>query len=71
LSSRFPGIGLLFGTEPTGSIAFGAPMIVFAFIYGLLMDCEVLILSPVREEYDARARPTRRWCGASPVPGAW
>jgi RND superfamily putative drug exporter len=46
------GTELLFGTEPTGSIAFWAPMIVFAFIYGLSMDYEVFILSRVREEYD-------------------
>ncbi len=46
------GTELLFGSEPTGSIAFWAPMIVFAFIYGLSMDYEVFILSRVREEYD-------------------
>jgi RND superfamily putative drug exporter len=46
------GTELLFNSEPTGSIAFWAPMIVFAFIYGLSMDYEVFILSRVREEYD-------------------
>jgi putative drug exporter of the RND superfamily len=45
------GTGLL-GADPTGSVAFWAPMIVFAFIYGLSMDYEVFILSRMREEYD-------------------
>jgi putative drug exporter of the RND superfamily len=46
------GTELLFGTDPTGSVAFWAPMIVFAFIYGLSMDYEVFILARMREEYD-------------------
>jgi RND superfamily putative drug exporter len=47
------GIGTaLLGSEPTGAVAFWAPMIVFAFIYGLSMDYEVFILSRMREEYD-------------------
>ena len=46
------GTELLFGTEAVGSVAFWAPMIVFAFIYGLSMDYEVFILSRVREEYE-------------------
>jgi RND superfamily putative drug exporter len=33
-------------------VEFWAPMIVFAFIYGLSMDYEVFILSRMREEYD-------------------
>jgi RND superfamily putative drug exporter len=46
------GAEALFGAEPTGSVEFWAPMIVFAFIYGLSMDYEVFILSRMREEYD-------------------
>jgi RND superfamily putative drug exporter len=46
------GTELLLGSEPTGAVAFWAPMIVFAFIYGLSMDYEVFILSRIREEYD-------------------
>lgn len=46
------GTELLFGAEPTGAVAFWAPMIVFAFIYGLSMDYEVFILTRMREEYD-------------------
>jgi putative drug exporter of the RND superfamily len=42
----------LFGADPTGSVAFWAPMIIFAFIYGLSMDYEVFILSRMREEYE-------------------
>jgi putative drug exporter of the RND superfamily len=46
------GTELLFGADPTGSVAFWAPMIVFAFIFGLSMDYEVFILARMREEYD-------------------
>jgi putative drug exporter of the RND superfamily len=46
------GTEVLFGADPTGSVAFWAPMIVFAFIYGLSMDYEVFILARMREEYD-------------------
>jgi len=46
------GTELLFGADPAGSVAFWAPVIVFAFIYGLSMDYEVFILSRMREEYD-------------------
>ena len=46
------GTEALFNAEPTGSVAFWAPMIVFAFIYGLSMDYEVFILARMREEYD-------------------
>jgi RND superfamily putative drug exporter len=46
------GTEFLFGADPTGSVAFWAPMIVFAFIYGLSMDYEVFILARMREEYE-------------------
>ena len=46
------GTEVLFGTDPTGSVAFWSPIIVFAFIYGLSMDYEVFILARMREEYD-------------------
>jgi RND superfamily putative drug exporter len=46
------GTELLFGSDPTGAVAFWAPVIVFAFIYGISMDYEVFILSRMREEYD-------------------
>jgi putative drug exporter of the RND superfamily len=42
----------LFSVDPTGSVAFWAPMIIFAFIYGLSMDYEVFILARMREEYE-------------------
>lgn len=47
------GSELLFGADPTGSVVFWAPFMVFAFIYGLSMDYEVFILARMREEYDA------------------
>jgi putative drug exporter of the RND superfamily len=49
------GIGTqaLFGVEAPGSIEFWAPIMVFAFLYGLSMDYEVFILARMREEYDA------------------
>jgi putative drug exporter of the RND superfamily len=42
----------LFGADPTGSVAFWAPMIIFAFVFGLSMDYEVFILARMREEYE-------------------
>ncbi|WP_205695648.1 MMPL family transporter [Conexibacter sp. SYSU D00693] len=42
----------LFGVDPSGSVLSWAPVIVFAFIYGLSMDYEVFILARMREEYD-------------------
>ncbi|MGE4030568.1 MAG: MMPL family transporter [Thermoleophilia bacterium] len=46
------GTELLFGTGPVGAVQPWAPVIVFAFIYGLSMDYEVFILARMREEYD-------------------
>src|SRR5438045_9428890 len=46
------GTELLFGVGPAGSVLPWAPVIVFAFIYGLSMDYEVFILARMREEYD-------------------
>ncbi|MBO9534325.1 MAG: MMPL family transporter [Solirubrobacteraceae bacterium] len=47
------GTDLLFGASATGAVLAWAPIIVFAFIYGLSMDYEVFILARMREEYDA------------------
>ena len=46
------GTELLFGVGPDGAVLSWAPVIVFAFIYGLSMDYEVFILARMREEYD-------------------
>ncbi len=46
------GAEAIFGTEAPGAIEFWAPMMVFAFLYGLSMDYEVFILARMREEYD-------------------
>jgi RND superfamily putative drug exporter len=46
------GSGAIFGIEPTGTLTFWIPIMVFAFLYGLSMDYEVFILSRMREEYD-------------------
>jgi RND superfamily putative drug exporter len=46
------GTELLFGVGPSGAVLSWAPVIVFAFIYGLSMDYEVFILARMREEYD-------------------
>jgi RND superfamily putative drug exporter len=46
------GSDALFGVQSTGSITFWAPIMIFAFLYGLSMDYEVFILTRVREEYD-------------------
>ena len=58
--------------DPTGSVAFWVPFMVFAFIYGLSMDYEVFILARMREEYDRTGvRPTGPWWAASPTPAGW
>lgn len=46
------GTELLFGVGASGSVLSWAPVIVFAFIYGLSMDYEVFIIARMREEYD-------------------
>src|SRR5918996_1324488 len=46
------GAEAVFGTEAPGSIEFWAPIMVFAFLYGLSMDYEVFILARMREEYE-------------------
>lgn len=47
------GADAVFGAQAPGSIEFWAPLMVFAFLYGLSMDYEVFILARMREEYDA------------------
>jgi RND superfamily putative drug exporter len=42
----------IWGTPATGAITNWVPLMAFAFLYGLSMDHEVFILTPVREEYD-------------------
>jgi putative drug exporter of the RND superfamily len=46
------GTELLFGVGPSGAVLSWAPVIVFAFIYGLSMDYEVFIIARMREAYD-------------------
>ena len=46
------GSDAIFGIEPTGTLNYWLPVIVFAFLYGLSMDYEIFILSRMREEYD-------------------
>ncbi len=46
------GSNAIFGIEPTGTLTFWIPIMIFAFLYGLSMDYEVFILSRMREEYD-------------------
>jgi RND superfamily putative drug exporter len=42
----------LLGYEPTGTIDATLPLVMFAAVFGLSMDYELLILARVREEYD-------------------
>ena len=46
------GSGAIFVIEPTGTLNYWIPLMVFAFLYGLSMDYEVFILSRMREEYE-------------------
>src|SRR5918996_929168 len=52
------GAEAVFGAEAPGSIEFWAPIMVFAFLYGLSMDYEVFILARMREEYDKTGSTT-------------
>ena len=56
------GTELLFGIGRDRAVPSWAPVIVFAFIYGLSMDYEVFILARMREEYDRTGSTDRRWC---------
>lgn len=47
------------GFEPSGAIAAWLPVIMFAILFGLSMDYEVLLLSRIRERYLATADNTR------------
>jgi RND superfamily putative drug exporter len=47
------------GFEPSGTIAAWLPIIMFAILFGLSMDYEVLLLSRIRERYLAHGDNTR------------
>ena len=55
------GIGseAIYGIPATHAIRNWAPIIVFAFLFGISMDYEVFVLARMREEYD-RSHDTRR-----------
>ena len=42
----------MWGIPATGAITMWVPVMVFAFLFGLSMDCEVFILARMRESYD-------------------
>ena len=44
-------LSALFGVEPSGTTAAWLPIIMFAILFGLSMDYEVLLLSRIRERY--------------------
>jgi trehalose monomycolate/heme transporter len=49
----------LLGFEPTSAIAAWLPIIMFAILFGLSMDYEVLLLSRIRERYVAHGNNRR------------
>ena len=49
----------LFGVEPSGTTAAWLPIIMFAILFGLSMDYEVLLLSRIRERFLAHGNNTR------------
>ncbi len=53
------GSNAVFGIQPTGSITFWLPIMIFAFLFGLSMDYEVFILTRIREEYDRTGSTNR------------
>jgi uncharacterized membrane protein YdfJ with MMPL/SSD domain len=48
-----------FGVDPSGTTAAWLPIIMFAILFGLSMDYEVLLLSRIRERYLAHGENTR------------
>jgi RND superfamily putative drug exporter len=58
------GSSLIYGIHATHAIRNWAPIIVFAFLFGISMDYEVFVLARMREEYDA-THDTRRAIVAS------
>jgi uncharacterized membrane protein YdfJ with MMPL/SSD domain len=49
----------IFGVDPSGTTAAWLPIIMFAILFGLSMDYEVLLLSRIRERYLAHGDNTR------------
>jgi len=49
----------LIGADPSGTTAAWLPIIMFAILFGLSMDYEVLLLSRIRERYLAHGENTR------------
>ena len=47
------GSNLIYGVHATHAIRNWAPIIIFAFLFGVSMDYEVFVLARMREEYDA------------------
>jgi len=62
------GSNLVYGIHATHAIRNWAPIIMFAFLFGISMDYEVFILARMREEYDATVTPGRRSCPRSATP---
>lgn len=52
-------LSALFGVEPSGTTAAWLPIIMFAILFGLSMDYEVLLLSRIRERYLAHGDNAR------------
>jgi RND superfamily putative drug exporter len=52
-------LSALFGVEPSGTTAAWLPIIMFAILFGLSMDYEVLLLSRIRERFLAHGDNTR------------
>ncbi|HET7645167.1 MAG TPA: MMPL family transporter [Candidatus Limnocylindria bacterium] len=52
-------LSAILGVEPSGTTAAWLPIIMFAILFGLSMDYEVLLLSRIRERYLAHGDNTR------------
>ncbi len=58
------GSDLIYGVHATHSIRNWAPVIMFAFLFGISMDYEVFVLARMREEYDATGDTRRAIVGS-------
>ncbi len=53
------GSNLIYGIHAIHAIRNWAPIVIFAFLFGISMDYEVFVLARMREEYDASGDTTR------------
>ncbi len=65
------GSQLIWGIPKTGVVVDFVPMMLYAFLFGVSMDCEVFIVSRIRRPTTQACPPTKRWSKGSGAPDLW